>query len=504
MAVNAQHTNIMIGNHNYPEETSIVVNPKNTNEIAAAANINTYYFSKDGGHTWVEDTLGSTYGVWGDPCMIVDTAGSYYFIHLSNPPDGNWIDRIVCQKKDSINGVWDNGSYIGLNGTKAQDKAWAAVDRAHNIIYMTWTQFDEYGVTTPTDSSIILFSRSIDGGHSWGVPVRINRKAGNCVDSDSTTEGAVPAVGPNGEVYVAWAGPDGIRFNKSLNAGNTWLANDILVNDQPTGWDYMIPGIQRANGLPITDCDISNGPYRGNIYVNWSDQRNGDTDTDIWLSKSTDGGNTWSAAKRVNDDPPGKQQFFTWMTIDQATGYLYFVFYDRRNYSNSRTDVYMAVSKDGGETFVNFKISDSPFIPGASIFFGDYTNVSAYNGVIRPIWTRLSSGQLSVWTAIIDTTMMGIENLNLQDEFSLEQNFPNPFIDNTYISFKLHKPTIVTLKVYDIFGREIATLLDKEKYNAGKYISHFDAEQYNLSSGTYYFSLISNEKILTKKMLLLK
>ncbi len=92
------------------------------------------------------------------------------------------------------------------------------------------------------------------------------------------------------------------------------------------------------------------------------------------------------------------------MTIDQATGYLYFVFYDRRNYSNTQTDVYMARSTDGGETFNNFKVSSTPFTPNSSSFFGDYTNVTAHNGKVRPIWTRLDNTSLSLYTAIVDFT----------------------------------------------------------------------------------------------------
>ena len=76
----------------------------------------------------------------------------------------------------------------------------------------------------------------------------------------------------------------------------------------------------------------------------------------------------------------GKQQFFTWMTVDQATGFIYIVFYDRREHPNEMTDVYLAVSRDGGETFENMKISESPFDPMSSVFFGDYTNISACNG----------------------------------------------------------------------------------------------------------------------------
>ncbi len=140
---------------------------------------------------------------------------------------------------------------------------------------------------------------------------------------------------------MAWAGPDGIVFNKSTDEGETWLQEEIPVNPMPTGWDYEIPGIQRANGLPITKCDLSGGSHNGTIYINWSDQRNGSDDTDVWLAKSIDGGETWSEALRVNDDTAGRHQFFTWMDVDQVTGNLYFIFYDRRNYTDNRTDVYM-------------------------------------------------------------------------------------------------------------------------------------------------------------------
>jgi hypothetical protein len=500
----AQHTNIMIGNNGEPEEPSIMINPKNPSQMVAGANIDLFYFSNDSGYTWTEGTLNSTFGVWGDPVIIVDTTGDFYFFHLSNPSFGNWIDRIVCQKSLDGGQTWNDGSYTMVDGTKAQDKSWAVVDPQTNVIYCTWTQFDEYGVPTPTDSSIILFAKSTDNGQTWSALQRLNKIAGNCYDSDSTVEGAVPTVGTNGEVYVSWASLEGLKFDRSLDGGNTWLDDDIFVSDQPGGWDLTVPGIQRCNGLPVTDCDRSNSPYKGNIYINWSDQRNGTTDTDIWLSKSTDGGNTWCAPKRVNNDPAGKQQFFTWMTVDQVTGYIWFVFYDRRNYTDNKTDVYMAVSKDGGDTFTNFKISSSYFTPNAGVFIGDYNNVSAYNNIVRPIWTRMSGGSVSVWTAIIDSTLVGIDNPGVTYDFALEQNSPNPFSDNTFISFKLHHECIASLKVHDIMGREIATIIENEKLPAGRHTRQFDASGYDLKSGVYYFSLVSNEKMMTRKMVFVK
>ncbi|MCD4665045.1 MAG: T9SS type A sorting domain-containing protein, partial [Bacteroidales bacterium] len=377
-----------------------------------------------------------------------------------------------------------------------------------NNIYVNWTQFDNYGSSNPNDKSIIRFSKSTDEGETWSEAVKINEVDGDCIDSGNTVEGAVPAVGPDGEIYVSWAGPVGIVFDRSLDEGETWLDEDIFVSDFPGGWAFDIPDISRCNGLPITVCDLSGGENHGAIYINWSDQRNGIDDTDVWLAKSIDGGYTWSEPIRVNDDPPGKQQFFTWMAIDQVTGYLWFVWYDRRNYDDSNTDVYMAVSTDGGDTFINFKVSESPFLPWSNIFFGDYNNVSAHNNVIRPIWTRLQEGEgLSVWTAIVDPDVVITTDIRENEQIpfaTLEPNYPNPFVQDTYIAFKLQSPENLSLKVYDMFGREVATLINNEYRNRGKYIEHFNASDYHLSAGVYYFSLAGEGINLKRKMMLVR
>lgn len=497
--------NILISNKFNPNEPSIMLDPKNPATIVAGANLNNYYLSSDTGRTWTEHSLSSSYGVWGDPAITVDTNGAFYFMHLSNPVGGSWIDRIVCQKSTNAGGTWSNGSFTGLNGLKAQDKQWCTVDRQTNIIYTTWTQFDNYGTTSVNDSTLILFSKSNDGGATWSQAKVISKDAGDCFDEDNTVEGAVPAVGPNGEVYVAWAGPNGLVFNKSLDQGTTWLAQETAITSMPGGWDFNIPSISRANGLPITACDVSNGPNRGDIYVNWSDQRNGTTNTDVWLTKSSDGGQTWSAIKKVNDDTGNKQQFFTWMTIDQTNGYLYFIFYDRRNYTNDSTDVYMAVSTDGGSSFVNKKISQSPFKPTANIFFGDYTNVVAHNGVIRPIWTRLNSGQLSIWTDLTkhedfyNLTGLGEEKGNEALSF---ENFPNPAEDIEYVSFKLHSQAIVNLSLYNAEGKQVHVLINNETRGYGKYIERVALNQLELKTGSYYLKLRINGVEKVNRLLL--
>lgn len=505
ISLQAQHQNIIISQGSGLSEPSIFVNPNNTDEVVAGAIIDKYYYSQDGGFSWNSGSLTSPYGVWGDPCLIVDASSDYYYFHLSNPGSGgSWIDRIVCQKSTDGGSTWNSGTYMGLNGTKAQDKHWAIVDYSTNEIFVTWTQFDSYGSSSPLHFSNIMFSQSNDGGDTWSEALQINEVPGDCLDEGNTNEGAVPCIGPNGEIYVSWAGPEGLVFDKSLDRGVTWLDQDIFVSDIPgPGWAFDIPGISRCNGLPITCCNLSETEYNGDIYINWSDQRNGPEDTDIWFMKSTDGGETWGERKRVNDDEAGNQQFFTWMAVDQVTGYIWFVFYDRRNYDDNNTDVYMAVSTDGGENFLNFKVSETPFLPYSSTFFGDYNNISAHNNVIRPIWTRLEGSSPKIMTALVNENIVGEQELE-SIPFSLQQNSPNPFDESTYISFKLREEQYVSLVVYDMYSRPVAVLVNHEKMASGKYSFQLSAREYQLSSGVYYFSLISGEQQIQKKMLLVK
>ncbi len=70
-------------------------------------------------------------------------------------------------------------------------------------VYVTWTEFASYGSSNPNDSSRIKFSRSTDKEITWSNAITISDRSGDCIDSDNTVEGAVPCVGPNGEIYVS-------------------------------------------------------------------------------------------------------------------------------------------------------------------------------------------------------------------------------------------------------------------------------------------------------------
>ncbi len=390
-----------------PCEPSIHINPANPRNIVAGSVIDFFHVSNDGGQTWETKSLTSSLGIWGDPCIIADNEGNFYYLHLSDPEGKNWrskkiLDRIVIQRSEDGGKTWNDGSGIGENPPKQQDKEWAVAHPKTGQLYVTWTEFDRYNSSDPRDKSRILFSSSSDKGETWTVPVAINEFDGNAKDDDRTVEGAVPAVANDGSVYVAWSYDEKIYFDRSTDNGKTWLSNDIVVSSQPGGWTFDIPGLDRSNGMPVTCVDNSSGTHSGTIYVNWADQRNGTDNTDIFIARSTDGGNSWSQPLKVNSDTTRTHQFLTWMSVDPKTGYIYIVYYDRSKYADNQTDVVLAVSYDGGKSFVSKTISEKPFVPISNVFFGDYNNINAYDGTVRPIWTRYEEGKLSVWTALIE------------------------------------------------------------------------------------------------------
>jgi hypothetical protein len=499
----SQYPNFLVDGTGSPEEVTIAINPINPDILAAGANLKSFYRSTNGGITWTESQMVSnSLGVYGDPVVLFDSLGNLYYAHLSNPISGWWIDRIVVQKSTDNGLTWNDGVGIGQGmQPQAQDKEWLAVDHTQSpyrgTIYVTWTEFDSYGSSNPSDSSRIRFSKSIDQGETWSTAKTISDVSGDCVDSDNTDEGAVPCVGPNGEVYVAWAGPLGLMFDKSTNGGQTW-GTDVFISDIPGGWDFDVSGIYRANGLPITMCDISNSPYNGYIYVVWSDQRNGATDTDIFMAKSTNGGTTWSSPIKVNDDNTTRHQFFVWSTIDPSTGHLWFVFYDRRNTTGAATDVFVAKSTDGGNTFENFKVSESPFTPTSGVFFGDYTNIAAWEGKVYPIWMRLQ-GSLSVWNSIIeDSTTIPVELNNftaisddggvyLSWETSSEINNNGFFIERRNVSLSENQNEWVEIGFKDGKGnsteRNFYTLED-QPFNDGTY--HYRLRQVDYDGSFKY------------------
>ncbi|MPY86525.1 MAG: glycosyl hydrolase [Luteitalea sp.] len=409
-----------------PAEVSVAINPTNPPNVIVTTYergpkdgprvTNRLYVTDDAGRTWQGFAAANPEKrVQGDDAVVFDGEGRAFHSYISF--DGIRVQRptravngVFLRRSDDGGRTWAAAEAVVDHRntvTPFEDKPWPGVDRVtrsphRGNIYLAWTRFDEYGSTDPGCQTEIHFSRSTDEGRTFAMPVRISDDPGDCLDSDNTVEGAVPAVGPHGQVYVAWSGPKGLMFDRSLDGGVTF-AQDRQVAITPGGWDIDIPGIARSNGMPVTAADVSDGPRRGTIYVNWIDERNGDPD--VFLASSADGGDTWTAPVRVNDDPVknGAAQFFTWMAVDPIDGAINVVFHDRRGLKATETRVTLARSVDGGKTFVNHAVDLAPFVCDESVSFGDYNGIDAYNGRVIAVFPHfIEEKVLAVSAAIFD------------------------------------------------------------------------------------------------------
>ena len=409
-----------------PGEVSIAINPTNPDNLIGVSFqygrpgqprvSNCRYVTNDGGKTWATVIAPNPRGLsQGDDSIAMSSEGVAYHSFMS-------FDGIRVQRPArAFSGLWVSASKDGggnwevpvpviehVNSvTPFEDKPYVVTDNISgspykNNLYLAWTRFDVYGSKDPQHRSHIYFSSSSDGGKTFAMPFEISDTTGDCQDGDNTLEGAIAAAGIKGEVYLVWAGPKGLYFDKSVDGGINF-GKDKVIAETPGGWDIEIPGIERSNGMPVTKVDTSNGLNRGTIYVNWVDARNGDHD--VFLMASRDGGNTWSEAIRVNDDKlkNGKDQFFTWLAVDPIDGSINIVFYDRRDLTGTKTGVILARSIDGGKTFINHKINLAPFACEKSVFFGDYNGIDAYGGRVVPIFTHfIGKQELAVSVAIFD------------------------------------------------------------------------------------------------------
>jgi aminopeptidase N len=105
------------------------------------------------------------------------------------------------------------------------------------------------------------------------------------------------------------------------------------------------------------------------------------------------------------------------------------------------------------------------------------------------------------WILKNNTIITSLEDLTFPTQFSLEQNYPNPFNPSTTIEFNIPQNGFITLKVFNVLGREVATLVNGQ-VEAGKHKVEFDAS--NLNSGVYFYKVESGSFADTKKMILIK
>ena len=405
-----------------PAEVSVALNPTNPDHVIAVMLqsggpgeprvSNWAYTSTDGGLTWKGAPADNPQRrVQADDAVVFGRDGTAFHSYISfdgirvDRPERAWSGIFVRASRDGV--TWSTPVAVVDHINTAipfEDKPWLGVDRAEasphrGNVYVAWTRFDVYGSENPAHRSHIMISRSRDGGRTFSTPLEISDETGDARDSDNTVEGAVPVAGPGGDVYIAWAGPKGLYFDKSTDGGWTF-GKDVVITALPGGWDLPVAGLERHNGMPVTAVDLSSSPHKGTIYVTWIDQRNGDPD--VFVASSRDAGHTWSVPVRVNADDKGTQMF-TWLAVDPVDGSVNLVYHDRKgSAATAPTGITLARSVDGGKTFRTYPVPVAAFECCArSSFFGDYNGIDAYGGrVIAAFPVLTTTGQQKVQAAV--------------------------------------------------------------------------------------------------------
>jgi hypothetical protein len=280
-------------------------------------------------------------------------------------------------------GVFDDKPYLAVDtnpGSPFQGNVYVTYDHTSNMS----------GRSSAHNAAVIAVST--DGGRTFSGPQPLDGAGGGPVSDIATN----PFTGPNGQVYVTWQDIQNSRvdFSASLDGGRTFSAPSTLHSTN-VPYEVAVPAMAFRQALMYPSCgaDTSSGANRGRLYCAWMDQVASGR-TNIYLSYSDDGGSTWSAPSQVNDGPVTADHFNHWLSVDPVDGSVNVSYYDTRNDpSNLKTDVYFSRSTNGGTSFlpavrVTNAQSDETSAPAdLGNQYGDYEGIAAYGGVAHPIWT---------------------------------------------------------------------------------------------------------------------
>ncbi len=326
------------------------------------------------------------------------------------------------------------------NNQKSKDPPHVYFDTASKVWHATWTQFDNYKSKAKTNFSVIYYSRSIEG-RTWTTPKQLNVFNGDCLDGDSTVKGPAPCLGPKGELYVVWASPKGLAFQRSLDTGRTWLKEEKIISPLKGGWSYKVDGI-KTDGLPNLACDLTGGKNNGRLYVSWSDEKNGVKDKDVFIVYSDDQGETWTDPIIVTYRPNHKEQFKPVLKIDPKTGYIYLLYFDRQNYyEGNETDLYLALSKDGGTKFDSYKINEHAFA-----FNSNYMTL-INDSCMKVQWLQPGpQGRFLLHEAPVNDSLLYNAYLStILEDMDVERSFK--YADSIRVKFKMKQNTVLTAVV---------------------------------------------------------
>jgi hypothetical protein len=455
-------------------ELSIDINPTNPNIIFAGSNGTSWpvsgvygtgvYWTTNSGTTWTgydNPPFGSNSG---DPAAVIGLNGNFYMgyirdaggqgVSVSTNNGSTWTSYIAGTDPSSSSDLLDK-NHLWVDKKNGSPYS--------NRVYDAWTHF----VTGSASENQVVINYSSNNGVNWSSFIDLSTS----LTPGSHAQGVNINTGPNGEVYATFAiyddwtsstyGEDAIGFAKSTDGGITWTKIRAYDVDNFGIRGNLKSTSIRVSSFPSMTVDRSGGPRNGYIYICWP-QRGvspAGSDPDIVMIRSTNGGSTWSAPIRVNNDAinNGKDQYYPWCAVDQSNGQLHVVFYDNRNTTTDSSGVWMATSNDGGLTFENFQISNANFKPKpisglASGYQGDYIGITAANGKAYPLWADDRTGNYQAWSTVV-TFGPSITHIPL----SSTENLFGPYVVNATIT-SINPLISSSVKVY--WGRGIGVIND--------------------------------------------
>jgi hypothetical protein len=482
-------------------EPVITVSPLNRLVLfASAVTLNTsngfksegVYVSTNGGLNWTGSDVNNGPNVnnhGGDPGVAIDKYGIFILNHIGSFAAG------LYSHYSTNNGLnWSPA--VTITTVQPEDKGTTTIDNFssspyYGRIYAVWVNY-----ISPFP---VVFSYSDSSGKYWSSPQQINNPPARCsggfveVFKNGTVYvcwARVINTSPFTEDYVGFA--------FSTNGGNNWTVNENIYDMNGINGTLPEKSNIRVNGLPQLAIDNSNGPRSGWLYIVTTEKNlpPAGTDPDIIIHRSTNGGINWSQGIRVNQDPlnDGKIQYFPYLAID-SSGFLYVLYYDDRRTTSDSAEVFLAKSTDGGDTWNEFIVSDQRFKPKpiigfASNYQGDHIALLPVGKYLYALWMADYSGLYQIWCKILDITTISVRNISqmLPDNFKLYQNYPNPFNYSTNIRFDLKSNSNVYIEVYDLKGSRIF-VSEVMHLNAGEY--DYSLKLKDLASGVYFYRLIA-------------
>ena len=309
------------------------------------------------------------------------------------------------------------------------------------------------------------------------------------------------------EGTAAWCGPcaasnpifDNWLVNNTANAqAIKYHRNDALSNAQ----SHERISYCGINALPTVNCDGLHfdccWPFSASCFTSFMNQRIAvQTPLSITVTDLRIPGDSIKATVVLNlssNLPTGNYK----LRVMVIEGHIH---YATPPGSNGETDFYQVFRS----AYPNTMGVNAPTTAGTHTFYYTYKRLS--NWADTSIYT-VAFVQNDVNKEVINSgrghyipTNISGNNPVIPSEFKLHQNYPNPFNPVTKISYDIPKSGIVSLKVYDVLGNEVSSLVDGF-IPAGKYDYDFNAS--DLSSGIYYYKLVAGDYNATKKMILLK